>query len=130
MRYHHKALPILKGGACPRPQVVLLFARPFWGKPDMFGRIAPRAADRGEFFLFYSYAHISGGAVLAALVAGDAALRFEKLSPEEAARKVLGVLRGIFAPKGVRVPPPLQARPEAAAPTSPSLPCSTAAHIW
>ena len=87
---------------------MLLFPVAFWGAPDMFGRTAPSAADRGEFFLFYSYAHISGGAVLAALVAGDAALRFERQPPEEAARKVLRVLRGIFEPKGVRVPAPLQ----------------------
>ena len=89
----------------------MLFPHAFWGKPDMFGRIAGAAADRGEFFLFYSYAHISGGPVLAALVAGDAALRFERAPPEEAARKVLGVLKGIFGAKGVRVPAPLQARP-------------------
>ena len=48
------------------------------------------------------------GALLAALVAGDAAEDFEKADPKESARKVLEVLRSMFAPKGVNVPAPLQ----------------------
>ena len=43
------------------PQVVLLFPRQFWPKgADMFGRVAETVADRGEFFLFYSYADLAG----------------------------------------------------------------------
>ena len=30
----------------------------------MFGRVAESTTERGEFFLFYSYAHISGRAML------------------------------------------------------------------
>ncbi len=86
----------------------MLFPHAFWRKADMFGRIAPSRKCRGEFFLFYSYATISGGAVLAALVAGDAAVDFEKTTSEESARRVLATLRGIFNPKGIHVPAPLQ----------------------
>ncbi len=89
-------------------QVVMLFPRSFWGGLDMFGRIAPSVDQRGEFFLFYSYAHISGGALLAALVAGDSAEGFEQEDPKESARKVLRVLRGMYAPKGINIPAPLQ----------------------
>ncbi|EIE24819.1 hypothetical protein COCSUDRAFT_36098 [Coccomyxa subellipsoidea C-169] len=89
-------------------KVVMLFPHAFWRKADMFGRIAPSRECRGEFFLFYSYATISGGAVLAALVAGDAAVDFEKTASEESARRVLATLRGIFNPKGIHVPAPLQ----------------------
>ena len=42
-------------------QVAMLFPHSFWGGLDMFGRIAPCVARRGEYFLFYSYTHISGG---------------------------------------------------------------------
>ena len=45
-------------GVC---QVAMLFPHSFWGGLDMFGRIAPCVAHRGEYFLFYSYTHISGG---------------------------------------------------------------------
>ena len=41
-------------------QVVMLFPHAFWSGQDMFGRITPSVGQRGEFFLFYSYAHISG----------------------------------------------------------------------
>ena len=51
---------------------------------------------------------MSAGALLAALVAGDAAEDFERADPKESARKVLEVLRSMFAPKGVNVPAPLQ----------------------
>lgn len=52
-------------------QVILLFPAPFWGDQlDMFGHVAEEGADRGEAFLFYSYTHISGGALLIALCSG------------------------------------------------------------
>jgi len=42
-------------------QVVMLFPRPFWPvDADMFGRVGETTADRGEFFLFYSYTHVCG----------------------------------------------------------------------
>ena len=48
----------IQGARCM--QVVMLFPHAFWSGQDMFGRIAPSVGQRGEFFLFYSYAHISG----------------------------------------------------------------------
>lgn len=86
----------------------MLFPHAFWRKADMFGRIAPTGQRRGEFFLFYSYANLSGGAVLAALVAGEAGVEFEKVSPKENVRRVMAVLSSIFNPKGIHVPAPLQ----------------------
>ena len=39
----------------------MLFAQPFWPiDADMFGRVAETTADRGEFFLFYSYTNVCG----------------------------------------------------------------------
>jgi hypothetical protein len=58
---------------CPlaAPQVILHFPSVFWGDElDMFGHVANSAQERGEAFLFYSYAHLSGGALLVALCAG------------------------------------------------------------
>lgn len=49
-----------------------------------------------------------GGPLLAALVSGDAAVEFEKQSPEAIVARVLGVLERIFKPRGIRVPQPLQ----------------------
>ena len=49
-----------------------------------------------------------GGALLAALVAGDSAEDFEREDPKESARKVLRVLRGMYQPMKVIVPAPLQ----------------------
>ena len=49
----------------------MLFPYAFWSdKIDMFGRVADAEDERGEAFLFYSYANISGGALLIGLVAG------------------------------------------------------------
>ena len=53
------------------PQVILLFPHAFWGSAwDTFGQVAAQGGDRGESFLFYSYADIAGGALLIALSAG------------------------------------------------------------
>ena len=52
-------------------QVILLFPSVFWGDQlDMFGHVAGSREERGEAFLFYSYTHISGGALLVGLCAG------------------------------------------------------------
>ena len=91
-----------------RLQIVMLFPEAFWGSADMFGRLPELSEQRGAYYLFYSYARISGAPVLAALVSGDAAKDFERLSCEEATRKVVAILQGIFEPKGVTVPAPLQ----------------------
>lgn len=88
----------------------MLFPRCFWGDRDMFGHVQPDPASRGAYYLFYAYEAISGGSVLAALVAGQAAEDLEALEDEQAVGQVLGVLRGIFGPQGVEVPDPLQVR--------------------
>ena len=88
-------------------KVILLFPTAFWGDVDMFGRVAQNPEERGEAYLFYSYAGISGGALLIALFAGNSAIEQEKRSASVAGSRVMGILRGIFEPRGVEVPPPL-----------------------
>lgn len=91
-------------------KVAILFPYNFWGGDiDTFGHLSEAPSMRGEFFLFYSYSSVSGGALLVALVAGDAAVRFELMSPVESVKRVLEILRGIFNPKGIVVPDPIQA---------------------
>ncbi|XP_062097101.1 lysine-specific histone demethylase 1 homolog 1 [Humulus lupulus] len=91
-------------------KVAILFPYNFWGGDiDTFGHLSKDPSMRGEFFLFYSYSSVSGGALLVALVAGDAAIRFELMSPVESVRRVLNTLKGIFNPKGIAVPDPIQA---------------------
>ncbi|XP_019168965.1 PREDICTED: lysine-specific histone demethylase 1 homolog 1 [Ipomoea nil] len=91
-------------------KVAILFPYDFWGgEIDTFGHLTEDSSMRGEFFLFYSYSAVSGGPLLVALVAGEAAIRFEKMSPLEAVGRVLEILKGIFSPKGIAVPDPLQA---------------------
>ncbi|KAK4283436.1 hypothetical protein QN277_000386 [Acacia crassicarpa] len=91
-------------------KVAMLFPYNFWGgNIDTFGHLTEDLSMRGEFFLFYSYSSVSGGPLLVALVAGDAAIRFEMMSPVESVRRVMNILRGIFHPKGIAVPDPVQA---------------------
>ncbi|KAL7227721.1 hypothetical protein ACSBR1_022572 [Camellia fascicularis] len=91
-------------------KVAMLFPYDFWGgEIDTFGHLTEDSSMRGEFFLFYSYSSVSGGPLLVALVAGEAAIKFEKMSPVDAVGRVLDILRGIFNPKGISVPNPLQA---------------------
>ncbi|XP_062221966.1 lysine-specific histone demethylase 1 homolog 1-like [Phragmites australis] len=90
-------------------KVVMLFPYDFWdGRIDTFGHLTEDSGQRGEFFLFYSYSSVSGGPLLIALVAGESAVKFEKMSPMENVEKVLDTLRKIFSPKGIEVPNPLQ----------------------
>ncbi|KAK7271263.1 hypothetical protein RJT34_27010 [Clitoria ternatea] len=90
-------------------KVALLFPYNFWGgNIDTFGHLSEDLSMRGEFFLFYSYSSVSGGPLLIALVAGEAAIRFEMMSPVESVRRVLDTLRDIFNPKGIVVPNPVQ----------------------
>jgi monoamine oxidase len=91
-------------------KVAMLFPHNFWGGDiDTFGHLTEDQSMRGEFFLFYSYSSVSGGPLLVALVAGDAAIKFEMMSPVESVKRVLDILRGIFHPKGIAVPDPVQA---------------------
>ncbi|KAL6586441.1 hypothetical protein OROMI_001429 [Orobanche minor] len=90
-------------------KVGLLFPYVFWGTDlDTFGHLSDHPSSRGEFFLFYSYATVAGGPLLIAMVAGEAAYRFENEDPTVSVRKVLGILKGIYEPQGIEVPNPLQ----------------------
>ena len=51
----------------------------------------------------------AGGPLLAALVSGEAAEAIEKVPAHQAVAEAMAVLRGIFEPKGIHVPSPLQA---------------------
>ena len=90
-------------------KVIMLFEDAFWDTDDgddIFGYINESQEMRGENYMFYSYAGISGGAQLTALSSGNAAYEHERRKPEENAKKVLDILRRIFEPQGIRVPPP------------------------
>ncbi|PPD73741.1 hypothetical protein GOBAR_DD29338 [Gossypium barbadense] len=90
-------------------KVGMLFPYVFWGTDfDTFGHLTNDPSRRGEFFLFYSYATVSGGPLLLALVAGEAAHRFETLPPIDVVAQVLRILKGIYEPQGITVPEPLQ----------------------
>ncbi|CAH2053790.1 unnamed protein product [Thlaspi arvense] len=90
-------------------KVAMLFPSVFWGDDlDTFGCLSDSSIDRGEFFLFYAYHTVSGGPALVALVAGEAAQRFESTEPSALLHRVLKKLRGIYGPKGVVVPDPIQ----------------------
>ncbi|XVE68803.1 hypothetical protein DITRI_Ditri09bG0099600 [Diplodiscus trichospermus] len=90
-------------------KVGMLFPYVFWGTDlDTFGHLTEDPSRRGEFFLFYSYATVAGGPLLLALVAGEAAHRFETLPPTDAVTQVLQILKGIYEPQGITVPEPLQ----------------------
>lgn len=90
-------------------KVVMLFPKVFWDSElDIFGHLAENPSKRGEFFLFYSYATVSGGPLLLALVAGEAAIEFEQTPPLQAVTRVMNVLKGIYEPRGISVPNPVQ----------------------
>ncbi|KAI3675416.1 hypothetical protein L1987_85006 [Smallanthus sonchifolius] len=90
-------------------KVAMVFPYVFWGEDlDTFGCLSRNSNTRGEFFLFYSYHTVSGGSLLVALVAGEAARSFESTHPSTLLHRVLSILRGIYGPKGVDVPNPIQ----------------------
>ncbi|CAL0303789.1 unnamed protein product [Lupinus luteus] len=90
-------------------KVAMVFPHVFWGQDlDTFGCLNRQSRQRGEFFLFYSYHTVSRGPTLIALVAGEAAQTFESIHPHILLHRVLSVLRGIFQPKGIIVPDPIQ----------------------
>ncbi|XP_024922693.1 lysine-specific histone demethylase 1 homolog 2 isoform X2 [Ziziphus jujuba] len=90
-------------------KVAMVFPHVFWGEDlDTFGCLSEHSNTRGEFFLFYGYHTVSGGPVLIALVAGEAAKTFECTDPSILLHRVLSILRGIYNPKGVNVPDPIQ----------------------
>lgn len=76
-------------------KVAMLFPYVFWGTDlDTFGHLTEDQSSRGEFFLFYSYATVAGGPLLIALVAGEAAHKFESMPPTDAVTQVLQILKG------------------------------------
>ncbi|PHT43763.1 Lysine-specific histone demethylase 1 -like protein 2 [Capsicum baccatum] len=90
-------------------KVAMVFPHVFWGEDlDTFGCLNHYSHRRGEFFLFYSYHTVSGGPVLIALVAGDAAQLFESTEPSTLIHRVMNILKGIYEPKGISVPDPIQ----------------------
>ncbi|KAK3025909.1 hypothetical protein RJ639_042382 [Escallonia herrerae] len=90
-------------------KVAMLFPHVFWGTDlDTFGHLSDDPSRRGEFFLFYSYATVAGGPLLIALVAGEAAHKFESMPPTDAVSRVLQILKGIYEPQGIDVPEPIQ----------------------
>ncbi|XP_050218189.1 lysine-specific histone demethylase 1 homolog 2 [Mercurialis annua] len=90
-------------------KVAMVFPHVFWGEElDTFGCLNENSNKRGEFFLFYGNHTVSGGAVLIALVAGEAAQMFEDTDPCTVLHRVLSILRGIYKPKGIDVPDPVQ----------------------
>ncbi|KAI3989944.1 hypothetical protein MKX01_003647 [Papaver californicum] len=90
-------------------KVAMVFPHVFWGEDlDTFGYLNEDTRRRGEFFLFYSYHTVSGGPVLIALVAGKSAYTFESTNPCILLHRVMSILRGIFSPKGIDVPNPIQ----------------------
>ncbi|KAG6556525.1 hypothetical protein Mapa_001851 [Marchantia paleacea] len=90
-------------------KIAMLFPCAFWGEvPDAFGHVGAHRSNRGEYFLFYSYAGVSGSPLLIALVAGEAAVTFEHTKAIENAARLMTILRDIFEPQGVSVPDPLQ----------------------
>lgn len=89
--------------------MVLLFPFRFWGPLDTFGSIADDPAERGRYYLFYQYDGISGASVLAALVAGKAAVTQESMAAADCVQGVMRVLRTMFGGKGrPPVPAPLK----------------------
>lgn len=90
-------------------KVAMIFPCVFWGEDlDTFGHLNESSLTRGEFFLFYSYHTVSGGPVLVALVAGEAAQSFEHTSASTLLHRVLNILKGIYGRKGIHVPDPVQ----------------------
>uniref|UniRef100_A0A2P2L3F7 Uncharacterized protein MANES_10G050300 n=1 Tax=Rhizophora mucronata TaxID=61149 RepID=A0A2P2L3F7_RHIMU len=90
-------------------KVAMLFPYVFWETDlDTFGHLTNDPSSRGEFFLFYSYATVAGGPLLLALVAGEAAHKFESMPPTDAVTMVLQILKGIYEPQGITVPEPIQ----------------------
>lgn len=76
-------------------KVAMLFPHVFWEMDlDTFGHLSDDPNRRGEFFLFYSYATVAGGPLLIALVAGEAAHKFESMPPTDAVTRVLQILKG------------------------------------
>jgi lysine-specific histone demethylase 1 len=78
-------------------KVAMVFPHVFWGEDlDTFGCLSEHSDKRGEYFLFYSYHTVSGGPVLVALVAGQAAQTFECTDPSVLLHCVLSILRGMI----------------------------------
>lgn len=75
-------------------EVAMLFPYVFWGTDlNTFGHLSDDQSSPEEFFLFYNYATVAGGPLLIALVAGEAAHKFESMPPTDAVTQVLQILK-------------------------------------
>lgn len=78
-------------------KIAMLFPYAFWGEAlDVFGHVGAHRSNRGEYFLFYSYAGVSGSPLLIALVAGEAAVSFEHTNAVENTARLVTILRGLL----------------------------------
>lgn len=98
-------------------KVILLFPKPFWDTSvDTFGYVAKGDRQRrGRYFMFYNYAktdehNLSGGAVLIALVSGEAAMEFERDGHASAVEDTMQVLKDIYERQGVTIPDPIDSK--------------------
>jgi len=77
-------------------KIAMLFPYVFWESDlDTFGHLNHQTSQLGELFLFYSYASMSGGPLLMALVAGEVATKFENMRREDALHRFHQILRGM-----------------------------------
>lgn len=77
-------------------KVALIFPYDLWGgEIDTFSQLSDNSSTKGELFSFYSYSSIFGGSFLVALVAGEAAIEFKKMTPVESVIRFTKILKGI-----------------------------------
>jgi monoamine oxidase len=90
-------------------KVVLVFPTKFWDEDgDTFGFVQHQTADRGRYFLIYSYSRDDNS--LLALCAGNAAIEVEKLDEADVIDDLVRYLRSAYEKRGVKVPDPVSGR--------------------
>ena len=90
-------------------KVALVFPTKFWDEDtDAFGFVQHLTADRGRYFLIYSYSRDHNS--LLALCAGDAAIEVEKLDEADVIEDLVRHLRSAYEKHGVKVPDPVWTR--------------------
>ena len=90
-------------------KVALVFPTKFWDEDsDALGFVQHQTADRGRYFLIYSYSRDDNS--LLALCAGDAAIEVEKLDEADVIEDLVRHLRSAYEKHGVKVPDPVSGR--------------------
>ena len=90
-------------------KVALVFPTKFWDEDsDALGFVQHLTADRGRYFLIYSYSRDHNS--LLALCAGDAAIEVEKLDEADVIEDLVRHLRSAYEKHGVKVPDPVSGR--------------------